>query len=189
MRNLIRVERLDQFHRAKEEQFGFIPLEAAALEKFAEDGDVTDAGNLREVDLLAVVYQPGQRETLTVAQFERRFGAAHAQPRDEEIAQLHRRAEVEARNLRVEEELNVILVNDGRREFELDPELLELHRNATRAADAGDICHREFPAGNKAGRLAVHRDQVRFGQAAQRAALLQRPDEVLIVAAEEEGDG
>ena len=151
-------------------------------------GILLSTGNAGRVLLRQVVEQASNRERLAIAQLDVGFCAPRRECRHTEALQRNPVGEVEradlGRHLQPDD-----VAGDGRRERELDAELLVHHRHGAVGTRALDDRNRNLAAGKKARFLSVVGNQVRLGQALEEALRLQRLDdgaETLLPIEEEE---
>src|SRR6185369_13571003 len=96
---------------------------------------------------------------------------------------------IDRRYFRFELETDVIFVDDGRFKVQTNTVFLELNGDGVTAATAASALNnrnRKFAAGEEAGNLAIHRDQVWLGQRTQRTVCLHGANEGGHVAAEQD---
>ena len=114
--------------------------------------------------------QAGHDEALAITQFNCGLGAAHDQAWNFQIVERDRRGRVDLAYFRCDLKIDDAVIQNRRGEIEAHAKLLEFHRDL--AVFSGHR-NREFAAGEEAGRIARQCRQVRFGEPAGNALLLQ----------------
>src|SRR5690606_10504500 len=107
------------------------------------------------------------------AQIDGRLGAAHHEAGNGDVADAVGGGRVDRRDFRLDLEAYHAVLEHGRGEVEADAVLLVLDGDLVLVARHGN---RELATGEEAGALAGTGDQVRLGQLARDAAILQRLD-------------
>src|SRR5215831_3378754 len=163
----------------KEQQLGLVVLEARAAEQRAQDRNVPEDGDLRDLLPHLVVDQAGDGEGLSVLEADVGRRLILAQHGDRESCGDETLAEVEARDFGPDLEVDGVPVDDHRSEQDPDAELLELD------GDPVVLLRdrvRELTAGEKLGLAAAVGDQVRLRQRAEQIPLREGANQHGVVA-------
>src|SRR5271163_187919 len=167
LRTLRRIRRLgarrNLAHRAQYHQFRIALLIALTLEEIAQDRDIAKERKFVRYVGDAVIHEAGDDEALAVLQFEFGFRFARADGRDRGSGDGDGIREIESADLGRDVQMDVAVRLNHGGEFKADAKLTKLNGDGRDAAGVL-LCHREgkFSARQKAGFLAVERDQIWF---------------------------
>ncbi len=144
--------------------------------KFPRIGMSPKPGNLLYKIGHPIIHQSRDHKTLAVLQFKFGLRFARAQRGHGEAGDGERIGEIESADLRRHFQMDVAVGHDHGGKFQLHSEFLERDGDRGKTLPGLDDGEGKFSAGQKAGFLAVYRDQIGLGQDLQQVLLLQGLD-------------
>src|SRR5262249_61670029 len=171
------MERFDEIRRHQDDQLLLQTVMRSVTEERTKNRQVTQPRNARGLRVQGELQEASNRQRLALVQFDRGVRFTDIQTGDWRAAwhQYGADAEVDGADLGINGETDRIAVQDGRNKVQPDAELFERDRDRRAHAARRGLRYGngEFAAGQEAGSLAVHGNQIRLRQNAHQRVLAQ----------------
>src|SRR5580698_5778883 len=163
-------------HRAQHHQFRIALLQILAFKQIAQNRNVAESRKFVSNLSHPVVHEAGDHETLPVLQLKFRVGATGAERGNVKSGDRQSVREIQFTYFRYHAQMDVSVGHDHGSEPQPDSKFFKRDGNRGKTLARLDDGERELSTSQKAGFLAVYRDQVRFRKNLQKILLLQRLD-------------